>query len=64
VNPWSEKTLYQRINRRLKEEFIALRKPRSEGAKQDLGDYYLIDTFRNAIIETHVDLVALSEEVC
>jgi hypothetical protein len=47
VNPVSENTLYQRINRHLKHEFIALRKSRSEEAKQELGHYYLVDTFRN-----------------
>jgi hypothetical protein len=63
VKPVSERTLYQRINRYLKSEFMALRKSRSESATRDLGNYYLVDTFRNAIIDLHVDLAAYSKEL-
>jgi hypothetical protein len=38
-----------------------LRKSRSESAKQELANYYLVDTFRNAIIECHVHLSELEE---
>jgi hypothetical protein len=63
MNPTSEKTLYQRINRRLRRDFLALRKSRSEGVIRDLGNYYLVDAFRNAIIDSRVDLAAYSHEL-
>jgi hypothetical protein len=59
----SERTLYQRINRRLKPNFVAVRKTRGERYRQSLGDYYLLDTYQNAIIETHIDLVALDASI-
>jgi hypothetical protein len=59
----SERTLYQRINRRLRPNFEAVRKTRGDRYKQSLGDYYLLDIYQNAIIDTHVDLAALDATI-
>jgi hypothetical protein len=61
VNAPSERTLYQRINRRVRRDFLMLRKSRGESAKRELGDYYLVDTFRNTIVDCHVDLSELDK---
>ena len=58
-----EKTLCQRINRRLRPNFQTVRKTRGDRHKQSLGDYYLLDTYQNAIIDTHVDLAALDATI-
>ena len=46
-----------RINRRLaKQGYDKLRTSRSRGELHNLGDYYVVDTYRNAVIDTRVDL--------
>jgi hypothetical protein len=47
-----ERNLIRRINRRLP-QFHRLHKSRA-GAKRDLGDYYVIDHFRNVILDYHI----------
>ncbi|HUF67906.1 MAG TPA: hypothetical protein VMM79_04580 [Longimicrobiales bacterium] len=46
--------LIKRINRKLAPEYQAVRKSR-ERAKLDLGEYYILDTYRNFIVDTNID---------
>ena len=40
-----------------------LKKTRGARAIFDLGDYYTIDVYRNFVIETHVDPIALAQKL-
>ncbi len=52
----TEPAVVKRINRKLAHAgFVRLRKARSDRARQDVGEYYLLDLNRNALIETCVD---------
>jgi hypothetical protein len=69
----SERALVARVNRVLKREEQKLRTARglwySSGGCQhwqenpDLGRYYRINTDRNVVIDTHVDLEVLGREL-
>jgi hypothetical protein len=52
-----------RINRRLAKQGQRLLKTRGGSAKSNLGDYHTIDVFKNAVVETHVDLDALERDL-
>lgn len=52
--PVTMRALIQRINR-VKDTWDVLKKRRGEAGRADLGDYYVIDVNRNAIVNTHVD---------
>jgi hypothetical protein len=57
----SEDTLMQRINRKLKHEHEAVREcPATSRSYPTLGDYYLHDTYHNALIAADIDLEALA----
>ena len=46
----SERALVARINRKLRPDFEALRRCRPDNrAYHELGDYYVVDTYRNAV---------------
>jgi len=58
--PVTMRVLIQRINRKLAENGKQLRRSRGEGrARQDLGNYYVIDTRRNVAVVTQTDPEAL-----
>jgi len=64
------RALIQRINRRLKREhqdgernLETVKATRSPRARQDLGDYYLLNLERNLITGTHVDLEKFGREL-
>jgi len=64
------RAIVQRINRRLKREYadgerglFGLKAARSPRARQDLGDYYLLNLERNLIADTHVDLEKFGREL-
>ena len=57
------KALIQRINRKLKKEYQALRKSRGYREQQNLGEYYILDQYRNTIINSHVDIESLGREI-
>ena len=60
----SERTLQNRINRKLKADGLVVRKTRGARAQQELGDYYVLDTYRNLVVETHADLPMLYVDHC
>ena len=65
----SEAALIARINRKLKHQDEMLRTARRYWADghflehPDLGRYFVVDLFRNLVIQTHVDLEELGREV-
>ncbi len=56
----SEKALVARINRRLAHRGLCLRKMRWP-TTNELGEFVLVDTYTNAIQETHQDLSYLAK---
>lgn len=59
----TKRAIVQRIRRSLAKEGNMLRTSRSEGVRQDLGEYYVVDTFRNRVIERDVDLERLARDI-
>ena len=59
----STRVAYQRINRKLKQEGQVLRSARSPRARAEVGDYYVIDAYRNAIVLMHVDLLSFGKKL-
>lgn len=60
--PISRHALTQRLNRALAKEDRQLKKSRGERARQDCGEYYVLDTTGNYIVEKDVDLETLGRE--
>jgi hypothetical protein len=61
--PVSERALVQRLNRHLSKEGQVLKKLRGERWRGDLGDYYIVDEHRNIVAASHVNPVALAQEI-
>ena len=63
----SERALYQRINRRLSQAGERLCTARGESAKQELGDYYVVETGQRTtcagVAHAYVDLETLGREL-
>lgn len=53
----SKRAIVQRINRKLAADDQRLLSNRSAGSWLDLGDFYVVDTNQNAVVDTHIDLV-------
>lgn len=63
VEAVSRRALIQRIRRRLAHDDMALKITRGWGrARQELGDYYVIDARSNCVVEKHVDLEELARD--
>lgn len=63
MNTTAQKNQIARINRQLAKQYHKLRTSRSWREKSNLGDYYVIDAYRNAVIDHHVDLDFLEKEL-
>ena len=61
--PVSILSVIQRINRRLAEEGKVLKKTRSTTGRQRLGDYYLLDRQSNEVVQDHVDLLVVAQQL-
>jgi hypothetical protein len=59
----SMRALIQRINRKLYADDEALKTARSEGMRQQLGDYYIVDWRINGVMHHDVDPVVLAREL-
>lgn len=53
--PVTMRALIQRINRRLTKDEEHLKSIRGERFRHELGDYYIVDLNRNAIVAKQVD---------
>lgn len=58
----SSQALVARINRKLAHEHRRLCKSRPR-ARQDLGEYYLLDTYANTILDHHLTPAELAVEL-
>lgn len=57
MNATTQTVRIARINRRLaKRGYERLRTSRSSGELQNLGDYHVVDTYTNTVIDHHVDV--------
>jgi hypothetical protein len=59
----TEKAVMARINRKLSHQGEVLRKLRGERWFTSLGEYFVVDSRSNAVIDTHVVLEALAREI-
>jgi DNA-directed RNA polymerase subunit RPC12/RpoP len=59
----TERALYQRLNRKLRQDGKQLRTARSEGVELDIGRYFIVDVNRNAITDQNVNLEELGREL-
>ena len=58
----SRRALIQRLNRALAEANLVLKKTKGSRMKKQLGDYYLIDLRRNALVDKDVNLETLGRK--
>ena len=63
MNTVAQKAQIARINRKLQKNYQKLCTSRSWRMEQNVGQYYVLDTYRNAVIQTHVNLDSLEEEL-
>ncbi len=61
--PVTGRALIQRINRRLARDSKQLKTSRTANTQEMVGKYFVVDTFRNAVIDTNVDLEALGRKL-
>jgi hypothetical protein len=61
--PVTVRAITQRINRKLAEQNEQLKRSRGERSSSDLGDYYVLDFSRNAVVADHVNLATLAKEL-
>ena len=59
----AKRALVQRINRALRKDDEVLKATRGARARSDLGEFYVVDTVRNAITDKRVDLEALGRKL-
>jgi hypothetical protein len=59
----TERALFQRVNRRLKQDGEKLSTARSDSVEIEVGHYFIVNTNRNAITAQHVDLEKLGREL-
>lgn len=59
----TQRTLVQRINRKLAHQDKRLCKSRSFGDFSNLGSWYVLDTARNAVVDHHVTPESLGREL-
>lgn len=61
--PITMRALLQRINRALDKENRQLKKAVGARLQQDVGEFYLVDRQRNAVVRLDVDPVALGRDL-
>lgn len=61
--PVTMRALIQRINRKLRSDYKQLCVSRGWRLKSNLGDYYILDTYRNVVVDHHTDPKALGKEL-
>ncbi len=62
-SPVSVRAVEQRINRKLAEKRQRLMRSRSERARAEVGDHYVVDVDRNLLVLHHVNLEALARKL-
>lgn len=51
----TESALVKRLNRKLDDNYLSIRKSRPRN-EHNLGTYFLLDTYRNNVVDTFLDL--------
>ena len=59
----SERALMARVNRSLADSQEMVKKARGEYARRELGEFYLLDFNRNAIMRQDLDLEDFAREI-
>ena len=59
----TKKAVIQRINRRLKKDWEAVKGTRGEKNRPELGDYYLLDVWNGTIIDKRIDIEGFAREL-
>lgn len=59
----SKRALLQRINRKLAKDGEVMRAARSELSRQVVGDFYVVDTAINGVVEKDVDPAVKAREL-
>lgn len=59
----SERALMARVNRSLADSHGMVKKARGEYARRELGEFYLLDFNRNAILRQDLDLEDYAREI-
>jgi len=57
------RAVIQRINRKLSKDYKKLEKSRSINMKNNCGEYYILDTYRNTVIETQTNIEYLARNL-
>lgn len=63
ANTAEQKNQLARINRKLAPKYEKVLSSRSDRENQYLGDFYVLDSYQNAVINTHVNLDDLEAEL-
>jgi hypothetical protein len=63
MNTVAQKNQIARINRLLAHFVSKLYTSRTRGEQHDLGDRHIVDAFWNAVIDAHVDLSRLENDL-
>jgi hypothetical protein len=61
--PVTERALIQRVNRVLRSDGRILKVSRGDGARREVGRYYVVGFDRNAVRTLHVDIQELAREL-
>jgi hypothetical protein len=61
--PVTTRALVQRINRRIAGDDEVLKAARGDKARQEVGDYYIVDSRIGALVHRDVDLEAYAREI-
>lgn len=59
----TERALVQRINRKLKAKGEILKRTRGERAVLEVGDYWVLDMYRNTVVLKQVNIEALGRKL-
>lgn len=59
----TRRALIQRINRALKKDYEVLKTARSEVARSEFGDHFILDAWNNTVAYDHVDIESLGRDL-
>lgn len=60
--PVTRRALFQRLQRALRRDDLLLKTARTERLRLNVGDYFTVGLFTNAVMDQHVDLEKMGKE--
>jgi hypothetical protein len=60
--PVTIRAVTQRLNRRLKSEYLVLTATRGDQQREQFGDYFLLNFRKKTVVRTHIDLELLARD--